>query len=791
MEVDQPFLSGHPDFGGNAYGIAVNTFPSSPFFGRTYLANWGTNPGIGVYIENADGSFQGVASGTAEGPGFQAPFNAGIPYAGADGPYHLQVGSDGYLYVSDWSDGSGGIYREQEAPVVGTGATVTGGLINGENVLAGYGEPNVETTGNHDDVDSAVIISGSTATGNLLVYADDTHYGASNNMGNQPYVWNVGGTTLTPVAANNTSLANLVDGYTGAPTPFVNQSATFLGLDTRFFSPASLTTIGPGDQMTMFPGIAGVITNLARGGPANQFYVTQSRSNSQQPGLFVVSPANDGLVEWDSLDETMRQQLTANFGVDYILDAVSVQTSPDGRFIAVGQGSGAVYLTPFNGQAANTSADFGFEVTPLLAGIPDLKLLQVVATAHGSNYQVAFDAADNIYTVNATTANQQVWGPGGSTTTITGTNGTFSNSSQWNANANGTLSNTSNWLGGVLLNGNDQAITFGAITTAQRTVSVDSSETVGAITFSSPNGYTLSAGGGALIINGFGANFTANAGNNTIAAPTSINTDVGFYAAAGASLTISGPVTFGNVALFSATAMPNVVKSGAGTVSVSNLNLVHSDLGDPGSGNLDIYQGKLQLLANSGPAVISELTLLNQYGASLDLTNNSLIYDYNLNAYTTASPIGVVEGLVASGGIFTSVGGVKAGTGLAVVENNSTYLGANTFSGSFDGQSINAESSTGGAILVKYTYFGDLNLDGKVDGTDFTLMGSGLTGWGGGDLNYATDASGKYDVVNADDWSLFELGAAEYGAGHVQLPEPAAVALLGLAAIPMIRRRRA
>lgn len=792
VEIDPPGLAGAPDFGNDPYGIAVNTFANSPYFGRVYLANYGANPGVGIFIEHADGSFEGVAPGTAEAAGFEAPFNAGIPYAGADGPYNLQVGSDGYLYVSDWSDGSGGIYREQEAPVVGTGASVSGGLINGENVLNGYGEPNnLGAAGNHDDVDSAVVISGSSAAGNLKVYAVDTHYGATANpeMANQMYVWNVGNTTLTPAAANNTNIANVPNGYTGAPTALMNQNATYLGLDTRFWTPASLPSIGPGDAMETFPTIPSVITNLARGGPNNQFYVSQSRSAGQQPGLFVLSPTDNTTVIWDSLDETERQQIPNTYGVDVLLGLDAVQASPDGRFLVVSQSSSADYTNPYNGSTTTTAADFGFFVMPLLAGIPDAVLAEAVTTAHGSNRQIAFDAADNVYTVNATTANEQVWGPGGVSYGTTGSNGTYVNGGSWNVDASGNLNNTANWLGGLIATGINQPLTFGAVTTAQRTVSVNTAITAGSITFSSPNGYVLANGGSTITMSGFGVNLTANAGANTISAPISVQNDIGFYAASGASLTASA-LSYG--------AQVDAVKNGPGTVSVSSLNLLAGgSTTNQTEGNLDIYQGKLQLLQNSGPAVINELTLLNQYGAALDLTNNDLVYYYNLNNYTKTSPESVVQGLVASGAIYTSTGGIAKGTGLAVAENNSTFFpqgqsvssGAGPFT-TFDGMSVTGTSSSGGTIIVKYTYFGDLNFDGKVDSADAALMGiDGTTttmGWVGGDLNY----DGK---VNADDWSLFDLGAAAYAAhgAIVPTPEPAALTMLGFAAIPLLRRRRA
>ena len=55
-------------------------------------------------------------------------------------------------------------------------------------------------------------------------------------------------------------------------------------------------------------------------------------------------------------------------------------------------------------------------------------------------------------------------------------------------------------------------------------------------------------------------------------------------------------------------------------------------------------------------------------------------------------------------------------------------------------------------VLVKFTYFGDANLDGKVDGSDYALADNGfdkhLTGWANGDFNY--DASRRRQRLHVD-----------------------------------------
>ena len=58
-----------------------------------------------------------------------------------------------------------------------------------------------------------------------------------------------------------------------------------------------------------------------------------------------------------------------------------------------------------------------------------------------------------------------------------------------------------------------------------------------------------------------------------------------------------------------------------------------------------------------------------------------------------------------------------------------------------------------GDVLIKYTYFGDANLDGTLNGADYQQIdmgfGMGLTGWQNGDFNYD-------GVINGADYALLD-----------------------------------
>lgn len=83
--------------------------------------------------------------------------------------------------------------------------------------------------------------------------------------------------------------------------------------------------------------------------------------------------------------------------------------------------------------------------------------------------------------------------------------------------------------------------------------------------------------------------------------------------------------------------------------------------------------------------------------------------------------------------------------------------------------------------LIKYTYYGDANLDGVVDLTDIDnwLAGAGTSkGWYFGDFDY----SGTIDLTDIDAWLAGQGGqGAPLGAGSVSaVPEPSTLALLSV-----------
>lgn len=91
-------------------------------------------------------------------------------------------------------------------------------------------------------------------------------------------------------------------------------------------------------------------------------------------------------------------------------------------------------------------------------------------------------------------------------------------------------------------------------------------------------------------------------------------------------------------------------------------------------------------------------------------------------------------------------------------------------------------------VIIKYTYYGDANLDGKVDGDDQSLLDFGFDSadsWFFGDFNFS-------GTVDSDDQSLLDANFGFTGlsgtGGASPVPEPGTVALIfsGLASLVIV-----
>jgi hypothetical protein len=254
-----------------------------------------------------------------------------------------------------------------------------------------------------------------------------------------------------------------------------------------------------------------------------------------------------------------------------------------------------------------------------------------------------------------------------------------------------------------------------------------------------------SANGGPAVWNYFTQTLTVNSGTATI---------------------ISNPALSGD--------SPNLIVSGPG----ATLDINYSGGNTVNIGSLMVSSGSTVAMTSTSPNI-----LIVPAGATFSIDSTSKLdlgTDYldllASNAPQGAAVIASVNGLVAGGynhgqwnghGIESSAAAADSAhlRAVGVIENNGVYGAGSGTLGSFDKVTPGVYD-----VLVRETYYGDANLDGKVDGSDYSHIDAGysskasLSGWANGDFNYD-------GVVDGTDYALIDNAFNSQGAALL----PAAV----------------
>jgi fibronectin-binding autotransporter adhesin len=319
------------------------------------------------------------------------------------------------------------------------------------------------------------------------------------------------------------------------------------------------------------------------------------------------------------------------------------------------------------------------------------------------------------------------------------------------------------------------------------------------------NGSVNKTGPGTLVLNGTEqpAALEIQAGTVTVGTNTLFPNTVAISVANGAVLNI--PASLPNAAItstgtvnFTAAAAPAIH-----VVAISSLQL---------GSNLPATQGDIATV--DAPKTTASRTLLETASLSfagttgswqglLDLTRNDLdISSGQLSDVTNQLREGYNNGTwTGFGGITSSAAAADTThlTALGVIQNNQGGSPLFSLAHPFDGTTPGV-----GDILVKYTYYGDTNLDGQVGGSDYSRIDSAYlanqsnpgeyTGWFNGDFNYD-------GVIDGSDYTLMDNAFNSQGASLASeiatptaevaaVPEPSSVFLLGVVAAVMLGRRR-
>ena len=326
-------------------------------------------------------------------------------------------------------------------------------------------------------------------------------------------------------------------------------------------------------------------------------------------------------------------------------------------------------------------------------------------------------------------------------------------------------------------------------------IEVASPITLGGLGFRTANGYIL-AGPASITLDTLprwdgsarNARLEATAGSHAISAPMTWNQNVLASVATGATLNVSNDVTVA--------AGKGLTKDGGGTLGMKNLRMASVDVQ---SGTLRVNAGA----ANGEPARVSKVTTFTIAGgptaptAKLDLTNNALI----LTSTGGGNPAADVKAYIAS----AYAGGSWSGNGITSSNANASQFGVGYGTAAQIGAGTSYLGQTVGPddVIVRTTRYGDANLDGLVNLSDFNRLaanfGSTSGVWSQGDFNYDSNVnlsdfnrlaanfglSAAGPTVTPGDWS--RLGAA--------VPEPALAGVAGICALAAAarprRRRRA
>ena len=730
----------------NPKGVTVNTNPANgALFGRIYVTNGsvgtttiGTttrSTGKGVYALNADLT-------DAVGQGDTAK-TGGITFGtSTNSPWKVSLDDDGFVYVNDQVDAVAGVHRLD--PNLGD--------TSGTNVLIGTNAtvPAAPTTAKNHGSIYGTVLTGSAAAGNLKLYTidEDLTYGS----------------TTIPYSGLDSmwryDLGSTVTDYSALPT----QLATGLLV---------------GDAATLE-------TDIARSKKSGKFYLQQYRgvAGGGESQIFVV--AADGVTKlFGSRDESINAGLDADpvaTGTQDVMRGVhAIEVSPDEHFIA------------------GMTADSQVMITPLIDGIPDIANRSELAAGQSftdSGWDVSFDAADNVYAVatNGTFKAVRVFAPGAVSQTAYGSDGTFKTITEQSYNGSGNLSDSSKWLLNSVANSNDAVMSIGNLTTGTQSINSDAASAASRIRFSGGN-YTI--GGTGTITMGAGVlepRIIAEAGNQTITAPLSINKSFGVAAYAGASLTLTN-VSYGSFGFYKMT------KWSDGKVTMPTFK----------EGTLDIKGGTLAFNtpATGDAAYTTKLEIAGTTAAptsTLDLGSSAIVIDYPDSA---TDPVATITSLIVSGynsGAWTgkgitsalAAGNSRYGIGIIDVGDNPSLASPTSF---FMGVPLFEPTN----LLVKVTYRGDFDLNAGVDFNDLLVLAKhyGIaTGgtWSTGDTDYngtvdfndLLSLAKNYGTTSLTSAQISELGgsiASDFTLARSLVPEPTTLSLLGLGALAMRRRR--
>jgi hypothetical protein len=268
----------------------------------------------------------------------------------------------------------------------------------------------------------------------------------------------------------------------------------------------------------------------------------------------------------------------------------------------------------------------------------------------------------------------------------------------------------------------------------------------------------------------------------TLSSPETVN--LGTINVTGGSANLGALLATGSLNVGNPSGMVTLASLQQDSVSISSGGLV--DLTGGGGSNAV----SSLLVTGSGVLNIQTTDLIINYGSSSDPV--SAIYGYIKSGYNNGNWNG--PGIISSNAL-TPTNGFKYGVGWA------------------DGADGVVAGLSSGQIEIKYTLLGDANLDGTVNGSDFSILaanfGTGDTNWDQGNFLYGSSVNGADFAALAanfgqgDNGTDIAVSQADIAAldsfaeanglplpAIGAVPEPACAALFAMAGLGALARRR-
>jgi MYXO-CTERM domain-containing protein len=397
-------------------------------------------------------------------------------------------------------------------------------------------------------------------------------------------------------------------------------------------------------------------------------------------------------------------------------------------------------------------------------------------------------------------------------------------SSTWILNGSGDWNVPDNWANVQTPNAvGAEANFFGAIT-APHTVFTDTGVTVGTMSFNNSNTYVI-AGAGSLTLQAAGtsaARVNVLSGTHKINLPTLVNSDTTLNVSSGATLKISDPMTIATGKV--------VTQTGPGTVTYESIVTAQGGAGIAFSNSSHMAGLNLAAAANAtltvGGNKTQKIDVLSLSSTSkFDLNDNDMVVSGGMSKQQIIDSIRTAR----ANGAWTG-NGITSTSARNAPQHNTTLgvLSGAEYNSVGGSGNFNGQAYTTGDTLVKYTWYGDTDFNGRVNFDDYVRTDNGfnnhLTGWLNGDFD-------GNNTVNFDDYVLIDLafntqsgtlgramkfldgsdtsldgmnGAAlrtmqdhlsQFGSDYADhflaaVPEPGALGLAGVALLGALRRRR-